>query len=232
MIARHGMNDETGQYSGMRRRASLALLVLVNALPVAGVLFLDWDVLALMVLYWSENLVLGFYTLASMLVKSPLGGLGMALFFCIHYGGFCAAHGLVILTVLTDADPDLIQGDRWPLFLVFVQLLVGVIRAVLEFAPVAWLLAFAALFVSHGVSFIVNFLLGGERDRLSLQQLMTSPYKRIMILHVAVIAGGIAVTALGQPIGMLLVLVALKLSLDIALHLKEHRAAERGEARA
>ena len=216
----------------MRRRASLALLVLVNALPVAGVLFLDWDVLALMVLYWSENLVLGFYTLASMLVKSPLGGLGMALFFCIHYGGFCAAHGLVILTVLTDADPDLIQGDRWPLFLVFVQLLVGVIRAVLEFAPVAWLLAFAALFVSHGVSFIVNFLLGGERDRLSLQQLMTSPYKRIMILHVAVIAGGIAVTALGQPIGMLLVLVALKLSLDIALHLKEHRAAERGEARA
>lgn len=208
----------------MRRHVSLALLVLVNAIPVVGVLFFDWDVLALMILYWSENLVLGFYTLAKMLVKSPLGGLGMGLFFLVHYGGFCAGHGLFILAILADADLDLIQGDSWPLFLVFVQLLIGVIRAVLELAPPAWLLAFGALFASHGVSFVANFLVAGERDRVTLQELMTAPYKRIMILHVAVIAGGAAVAALGQPIGMLLVLVMLKLGVDIALHLREHRA--------
>ena len=61
---------ETG-YGGLRRRASLGLLVLVNLLPLVGVLWLDWDVAALMILYWSENLVLGFYTLLKMLTVSP-----------------------------------------------------------------------------------------------------------------------------------------------------------------
>ncbi len=45
-------------YAGVRRRLSLVVLVLVNLLPLAGVLFFDWDVAALVILYWSENLVL------------------------------------------------------------------------------------------------------------------------------------------------------------------------------
>ena len=56
-----GLNADS--YQGTRRRASLAALVGVNVLPLLGVILLDWDVAALMLLYWSENLVIGFYTL-------------------------------------------------------------------------------------------------------------------------------------------------------------------------
>lgn len=200
------------------------VLVLVNLLPLAGVLLLDWDVAALMVLYWSENLVLGFYTLLKMLVISPLGALGMGTFFAVHYGGFCAVHGLFIASLLLDEGIDPMPGEPWPLFLVFPQLLVNVVRQVLEYAPPEWLFAFAALYVSHGVSFMVNFLFGRERDELGLKQLMTAPYGRIVLLHVAILLGGFAVMSLGQPVAMLVVLVLLKLGLDVRLHLREHRA--------
>jgi hypothetical protein len=210
-------------YGGLRERASLLVLVLVNLIPLVGVLFFDWDVLGLLVLYWSENLVLGFYTLLRMLVKSPLGGLGMGLFFTIHYGGFCAVHGLFILVLAGGVEMDPVPAEPWPLFLVFPQMLINVVRQVLAIAPPEWLYAFAALVVSHGISFIMNFLLGAERDRLKLKQLMAAPYARIFVLHIAIIAGGMAVMALGQPLFMLVVLVLLKIGMDVALHLREHR---------
>jgi hypothetical protein len=214
---------EQGSYSGLRERASLFILVLVNLLPLVGVLFFGWDVAALVILYWSENLVLGFYTLLKMLLKSPLKGLGTGLFFCIHYGGFCAVHGVFIMTMLVDENIDPMPGDPWPFFLVFPQLLVNVVQQVLAYAPPEWLVAFAALYISHGVSFVLNFLLGPERDELTIKKLMGAPYGRIMVLHIAIILGGFGVMALGQPVAMLLVLVLLKLGLDVKLHLREHR---------
>lgn len=214
---------EPSPYSGPRRRASLALLVLANLLPIYGVVFLEWDITALVVLYWSENLVLGFYTLAKMLVVSPLGSLFFGVFFSIHYGGFCAVHGLFILVMLINPDAEFLKGDTWPLFLVFLQLLLDVCRQVLAAAPQAWLYAFAALMISHGASFVLNFLLAGEREQSDVKQLMAAPYGRIVILHITIILGAFAVMALGQPLALLLILVALKLALDITLHLREHR---------
>lgn len=216
--------SENHQYSGLRSRISLLLLVLVNLLPLAGVLWFGWDVAALLLLYWSENLVLGFYTLLKMLTIAPVRGLGMGLFFCIHYGGFCAVHGMLIATMLLDENIDPMPGEPWPLFLVFPQLLINVVRQVLMHTPPEWLVAFAALFISHGVSYVLNFLLGGEREESDLGQLMGAPYGRIVVLHITVLLGGMAVMALGQPVAMLVVLVLLKIGLDVSLHLREHRA--------
>lgn len=212
-----------GGLNGLGRYLSLAVLVLVNLLPVAGVLLFDWDVGALMVLYWSENLVIGAYTIIKMLLVSPVGGIFSSLFFLIHFGGFCAVHGLFISILLLDHDPGLGQGLNWPFFLVFVELLVQVVRGVLSYAPPEWMLAFAALWLSHGVSLVQNFLVGGERYRVGINKLMSAPYARIVILHITIIVGGFAVMALGENILMLLMLVALKLGVDIALHRREHR---------
>ena len=205
---------------------SLLALVLANLIPLSGVLLLNWDVGAIVVLYWAENLVIGFYTIIKLLLAAGLTGLFHSLFFLIHYGGFCAVHGLFIVGLMFDEPMAMGDDPPWPLFLVFIQLLLDVIDQVLALAPPAWIIAFAALFVSHGYSFVSNFLLGGERDRATIQSLMSEPYKRIVILHVAVIAGGFGVMALGEPLFLLLALVMLKLGLDITLHLRKHRGSK------
>ncbi|NQT02211.1 MAG: hypothetical protein HQ580_09320 [Planctomycetes bacterium] len=75
-------------------------LLAANAIPLFGVLFLDWDAFFIVLLYWSENLVIGFYTILKIVfsaVSHPavhLGKLILIPFFIIHYGGFTAGHGL------------------------------------------------------------------------------------------------------------------------------------------
>ena len=212
------------QHSLIPRRVqrSGVLLLAGNLLPLLGVLFLGWDVGALVVFYWSENLVIGAYNLLRMAVVGGLKALFYCFFFLIHYGGFCAVHGFFILSMLLDESASLGEAD-WPLFLVFLQLLLQVIQQVLAQAPPAWLLAFLGLLITHGYSFVTNFLLGGERERATIQSLMSAPYRRIVVLHVAVIAGGFGVAALGEPLVLLIALVALKTVADITLHRREHR---------
>lgn len=158
-----------------------------------------------------------------MLAKSPLGGLFMGMIFLVHYGGFCAVHGLFVLALTMDEMPPFLEGDEWPFFLIFVQLLFEVVRMVLAMAPREWLLAFAALFVSHGISLVVHYIRGGEHRAQDLGTLMTAPYGRIVVLHIAIIAGGFAVLAIGSPLPLLALLVLSKLGFDLWLHLKEHR---------
>ena len=207
-----------------RRNISLAALVVVNLIPLVGVILWDWDVASLVILYWSENVILGIYTLLKMLTKNPVSGFFMGLFFTIHYGGFCAVHGLFVLALTTGDMPNFIEGDAWPFFLIFVQLLVEVISQVLAMAPPEWMIGFAALFVSHGISLCLNYFLGGEHKSQDLKSLMGAPYKRIVVLHIAIIAGGFGVAAFGSPTPLLVLLVLGKLGLDIWLHTKEHQA--------
>jgi len=75
-----------------------------------------------------------------------------------------------------------------------------------------------ALFISHGVSFVENYLVHGEYRTASLDKLMLRPYARMMILHVAIIVGGAFVMCLGSPVPLLAILVVLKLCLDLVFH--------------
>jgi hypothetical protein len=87
-------------------------------------------------------------------------------------------------------------------------------------------LAFACLFISHGVSFGCNYFYKGERNRTNLGKLMGQPYARIVVLHIAILFGAFLTMALGSPVGILLILVLLKTVMDVKLHLRERRKNE------
>ncbi len=58
---------------------SLLALVIANALPLVGVLFLGWTVFPLVLLYWLENLVVGGFNVAKLLLaqaRQPVYWLG------------------------------------------------------------------------------------------------------------------------------------------------------------
>jgi hypothetical protein len=196
-------------------KISLFSLVVANLVPLLGVLFAGWDAFAIVLLFWAENLVIGFYNILKMIfVKIPAApkrgrnefgpippppGIRYFFipFFTIHYGGFTAAHLVFILAIFhRPIGSALTLGMLWPVL---------------------------GLFVSHGISFVANFLIRGERERTDLGTLMFQPYLRIGIIHAAVIVGGFYGDKLGSTLPVLVVLIGLKTVLDVVLHLWEHR---------
>ncbi len=211
---------------------SVLALVIANVLPIYGVIFFGWDAFLIVLLYWAENLVIGFYNILKIIfakVNHPLEHLGKLFlipFFAAHFGGFCAVHGIFIFLLFGQGEGDSVfpasGGETWPCFFVFLQLLFGVIHHGWVTLGPNVKLAVVALFLSHGVSFVQNYLIGGEYKNIKGDQLMSAPYGRIMVMHIAILFGAFISMAIGSPAGILILLIALKTVVDIKLHLKQH----------
>lgn len=204
------------------------ILILSNLIPLYGVFYQNWDAFWIVLLYWSENLIIGFYNvfrMATVKVKHPaenVGKLFMIPFFIFHYGAFCAGHGLFIMAIFKKDPGDLMNQNTWPFFLVFIELLVNVINKVIEIFPKVMIIPFLTLFLSHGFSFVHNFLLKGEHKNVKSRDLMGQPYIRIAVLHIAIIAGAFPTMYFGSPFYLMVVLIFMKIVIDIILHNREH----------
>lgn len=82
--------------------------------------------------------------------------------------------------------------------------------------------AIIVIALSHGFSFVFNFLIEGEYKKTGVGELMLSPYKRVIIQQVTVIFGGFAIAALHSPTILLLLLIVLKTIFDVRAHIKVH----------
>jgi len=206
-------------------------LLAANTIPVWGVLFLGWDAFFIVLLYWAENLVIGFYNIlkiAFAAVPNPLGHLSKLFlipFFTVHYGGFMAVHGFFIIMLFKKSVEPTMGARQWPCFLVFIQMLFNVIQQMYSIIPLQMKFAVLALFASHGVSFVNNYLLKREYTTAKPDKLMGSPYSRIVVMHITILAGGFLVMALGSPAILLVALVILKTIVDVNLHNRGHKKA-------
>ncbi len=117
-------------------------------------------------------------------------------------------------------------GMDWPCFLVFVQMLFNVAKYMYSVIPPQVRFAVLALFISHGVSFVQNYLLKREYTTAKPEKLMGSPYGRVVVMHIAILAGGFLTMAIGSPAPLLVVLVVLKTILDVSLHNRAHKKAK------
>lgn len=181
----------------------IAFLVGANLVPVVGLLEFDWDLAQIMVLFWAENGVIGFYTLLKLAVIERWRVIFRGAFFVLHYGVFMTVHFLFVNQQFVRPS-----GEKVP-----------------ELFAALWP-ALLAIFVSYGVSFFTGFM--GRREyvgRTATQQ-MNEPYPRLMVLHVTLIAGAMVATKLGQPLYSLLVLVACKFGIELRAQLRAARAAE------
>ncbi|MDA7881830.1 DUF6498-containing protein [Akkermansiaceae bacterium] len=192
------------------RRPSAIVLLIANLVPVLGVLFLDWDVVNLLYLYWAENVAVGLVNVLKLLSNrhedSVLGGkIFLSIFFTIHYGGFCVGHAAFVF------------GGMLPGTSSFGSPVTGAIDYLTSHP-----LLFLGFFGSHLFSYFTNYLGRGEDRRIPLGKVMFLPYGRIFVLHITIIFGGIAITALGSPLILVLVLAVLKTVGDLYFHSREH----------
>ncbi len=208
-------------------RSSVWLLVAANLVPIAGVAFLGWRVHEIVFLYWIENLVIGAVNVLRMRIAVPdtlpdlakrgidtsasdltLAKLMLIAFFLAHYGAFCFGHG----TFLASMFPPGEGGRRF-------GSLGGVLGHMLT-DPFT-LIAIIAIVVSHAYSYFHNYLGRGEYLRANLGDLMTRPYKRIVVTHVFIIAGGFLAMGLQSQLVAMLVFIALKIGFDVYFHRRE-----------
>ena len=198
----------------MNKQASILLLIAANLLPVIGVVYWGWDVFSILFLFWCENVVIGAFGILRTAIfamrLNKVGGLFTSLFFTVHYGGFMFGHVMVLMSLflvrsdksrdsMSDFEYVLSGFDRW-----------------------TWA-AIAALFVSHAFSFVRNYLGKREYEAMSTMGAMAMPYKRMVITHIALIAGGFLLTSLNQPLAGLLLLLGMKIALDVVFHRREHK---------
>lgn len=191
-------------------RVSIGALLLLNLIPLIGVLYFGWNLSSIMVLYWFENVIIGFFNalkMAKAMGTTPRTQLysgkkvitvaqkpSSILFFIIHFGMFTLGHGIFVFALF---------GRDLPSFS--------------KMLPAA-----LCLFASHGISYAYNFIGNEEYKRVAFQDLFFQPYKRVFIMHITIIIGAFIAFQLEQPTFFLVLLVFLKILIDILSHKKEH----------
>ncbi|MHC4848857.1 MAG: DUF6498-containing protein [Planctomycetota bacterium] len=193
-----------------RTRLSALALIVANLVPLIGVLVWDWSLGELLVVYWAESAVIGVINVLKMLMVGGWAAVPFCLFFCVHFGGFMVGHALFIgAFFLADS---------------------GGIPSLLEFVAIQVFI----LFISHFVSFLIHWVFGAEaakpagvRRSLAIARQMFVPYRRIIVMHITILIGGVVSQLLGSPRWALLLFVLLKLGADLWAHVREHRGVKR-----
>ncbi|WP_411965307.1 DUF6498-containing protein [Haloferax sp. YSMS24] len=215
---------------------ALVALVAANVAPLVGVVWFGWSLKALLVAYWLESGVVGLLNVPKILTAVGRGDGGSSItatingrqvdlsppenpregfhlypsnvpiagFFLLHYGVFWAVHGVFVWTFDAFA-----VGGVGGVPLVTVALAAGV------------------TLLSHGGSFVVNFVGREEYRSVSPGTQMSEPYRRVVVLHLTIVLGAFLVGASGAPLAALVVMIVVKTVLDVGAHLREHARARK-----
>jgi hypothetical protein len=206
-------------------KTALGFLIATNLIPLFGVLYLGWSLFLIVFIFWCENWIIGLFNVMKMAIASggskrtkfqPLHRLFVMSFFSFHFGMFCFGHGALLFTLFGDLSMG--GESEWSEPLTLIPL---PIRLILS--PQSGLaIPILSLLVSHAVSFGFNYIGRGEYLKISFQEQMALPYKRIVILQVALLLGALAIDSTGNHIFTLIMLIGMKMIMDITAHLKEH----------
>ncbi len=194
------------------RFPSVIILIVANLVPLYGVLFWGWDLFTLMVAYWMETAAIGFWNIVHMAVLARWAALFMVPFFIVHFGGFMLGHFLFLWQMF---------GGVW-------NENVANVEEFLRAIPVDWgvWIAFAALFISHGLSFFFNALRpwwrGEDQPPGAAQNVMSGTYGRVMVMHVTILFGAALAAYFKTPAAAFVLLIALKIFVDVSAHVRKN----------
>lgn len=210
-----GSADEAPALSPADKAVGIAVALLLNIVPLWGVLAGEWSIAALMVLFWLENVFAGIGIVARMAAlpgPSVLQGMKFAVipFFLIHYGMFTLVHGMFVFLQFVDDDAPVWRerGFWWAVAVALAVQAWQSWRAHRDYVAPA--VTDAEAKAGHEDPKVARGL------ALPLMHLMGEPYLRVGILHVVIVIGAVISLLLGTPLASLLLLIALKAAYEIA----------------
>jgi len=189
----------------MKKLSPLLSIILLNIIPIIGVLLLGWNVYQLITIFLLESVLVGVFNLVKMaLAKKPsldtgiikaFSKIGLMLFFCFHYFFFLLILSVFVFTMVVPADH--IGLSNLNFILIIIMLFAGC--------------------TSH---FITDYMLPKKYLTTAPGDLFFSPYSRVWILAALIFAGGfISHNRMGNQYFYLIILVSTKLFADIVVFL-------------
>jgi hypothetical protein len=223
----------------VRYRQSAIFLILVNLLPLLGVIFWGWDVFSLLCLYWAETVVIFAINLFKMVICSPSRAMfarqfppirstedrerqlrrlpyihhGAKVLFIPVYGVFwgvaCLIHGLIVFVFFGQTYTD--DG----------AISLSAIRD--RLTERVLLCELIAITLSHLFSFFFNYVGRNEFRRTFVGSSIGQPFQRVATLQIMVFVAAIATIATGGHAIALVLLVLGKTYVDLRQHLIERQ---------
>ncbi len=205
--------------------SALTLLVVNAAFLVVFVVY-DLTLFQVAAVYWWECLWIGIFCALKLLVASIIADPYENRWVNFSAGGRLLASLLAIIFV---------SAEFLGLFFILGMVitfafhgLTGIDQVELIGSALGPVLGSSVLFlIGHGVSFVVNFIVGGEYRNARASTLLALPFKRCIALIVSIAVAFTAAWLLpgfANTTGFVILLIAFKLAWDYALHLRERNA--------
>lgn len=220
----------------MRSKYSAIFLVLVNLYPIYGVVFLGWNAKFILYTYWCENLIIGLFTVLKMLKTK------------IYLDNTQLDNPNLNTNNVGESNSSKILSFIWVYcgasflyYIVIAILTTETSGTVLFNLPRQIIVPVGFIFLSHTFSYVVNFIIGAEYKKLSLDEEIKMPVRRLVIVHLTVTLGSLVIKGVGvvlmiimalffgltipqsvTGVVLLIIMVLAKIFLDIIAHLQEH----------
>lgn len=238
------MKSAINIFSG--KRDGTLIIILANLITILGVLFLQWDAMAIICLYWFENIITGFFNVLKMAFSkakfqisnytkiSDTGSVGIQEFsrknqeafsgilkfilipFFIVHFGGFCVGHAVFLDTFLFGN-SMAFGFTGPAISIFT----GVVTTDLIWGALV-------IFASHLFSFFLNYFGKKEYEKIPLQVLMFQPYSRVFVLHMSIIFMGVFLFQSGNNnVMMVIPFILIKTVVDVRQHIRMHKHPEK-----
>ncbi len=210
------------------REPSSLMLIAVNAVPIIGILLWRWDAFLLLMLYWMETAILGFWAIVIVAISpvKALGSLGasqsrigIVAFLLLHSGIFMGVHFMILWELFAGGWASRIHG-------------VGEFFKLIVIGQTLWL-PLLVLFVLRGLVVSLTILepkwipgwqqqpvlvMPEDEGSFPLNGPLVGFYARIIIMQFVLILGGVVAVLTGAGMALIL-LVIIKTAIDLGLFL-------------
>ncbi|MFH1683752.1 MAG: DUF6498-containing protein [Candidatus Margulisiibacteriota bacterium] len=190
-------------------------LIVANIVPLLGVIFLGWDMLDILSLYWAETAIIGLFNMVmifylpnkyegrSQWFANLMDKISELLDFIVIFVWFVPAQAAIIYFLAKDYLKTPIDP--------------------LEILSATWF-ALAIILASHGYSFVANFIVKGERKKLANANDLPSYFlSRTLALHGTLLLGLSIISFLGQPLLLLALFIIFKTGVDFKTYQNERK---------
>jgi hypothetical protein len=207
-------------------KITIISLAVSNVFLMVMALLFDWRTYDMVFIFWCENVVIGFYTAIKLpacqmvspenlnhfpvparfirYIISPAFLLFMLIFSALH---LAMIHMMFYPEVESYAEAH--KSFAFP-----------------EINRMALWSALIALMISHGVSFLLHFVREKEYLKIRMDEMFLIPFKRLLVVHVVVLALGIGLGIFeGNSTLMVILFFTGKLWVDYKRHTNEHSTA-------